>query len=935
MGPAPLVGTLQSLPSTSAQSETNILPPKAPERHTDAGAVPFATPTPVVADASMSFQLDFGKKGRKSNGILGLTPNSSMLLASPLGSSPMARRGQESVGRRGRSRSTRRESLLRNGATSGDTSRPAFRTPSNPKGLYTEEDSLLDTSINHSPDKSASDVYLETVKSEPVGFTSIGSIEESEFTASDEEDEEEWTLVDRMRLWRHDAMTQHLYETAAFWGDKVLTWTNDPSDAFWLAQVHFQTGEYARAERLLTKPFTITQSSESDEDGEEEEEPGEQKLASASFGLGLGLGSQGSQPFVTPYHAQHRHTLRGLQDDPFLASTRPTNFTFKLPMSTAVPRLQLPGRENRSKGDVLPKPNLDSSFTFDGPQSMKQVIDLDTMDDMDHGRKLEEARAERFALTGELEPLHEPGDVSGIQGTQGAKPTRLVDVSVMCRYLAAQCQVRLGKWTEALEVLGEENPFRDTSESGAHVANRDGGLKLEASMCYLRGILYMRLNRSERAKQNFLEALALDIKCFEAYNMLVQCQMLTVDEEWELIQGLKYKEQTPEDADFIRLMYTVRLKKIKHSEEISQARRQLTDEFDLGQNCDILYTLADSLYTQLRFVDAFVVTSRILDISTIHLPTLPIHIACMYHLRHLHSRLFILAHELVDKEPESPMSWYAVGIYYLVISKWREAKQYLSKSTIMDPRHAPGWVAFAHTFAKEGEHEHAITAYSTCARLFKGSHLPHLFIGMEQITLSHLNLAADALKTAQSMCDSDPLVYNEQGVVEYLEGNYLDAVMFFEKALELAKVSQASEQYWLATYCNLGTAHRKLGHFAEAEKAYEKVLTVEPRHANALASLGMVYHMQMDYHQAIQRYHEALSIEPLNANVLELLNMALATGASMPLKLPVLEQKIAELTQSTADKEVEYLRKAVDEEANPTERVSWDKPFGEGSAWMV
>jgi anaphase-promoting complex subunit 6 len=109
-----------------------------------------------------------------------------------------------------------------------------------------------------------------------------------------------------------------------------------------------------------------------------------------------------------------------------------------------------------------------------------------------------------------------------------------------------------------------------------------------------------------------------------------------------------------------------------------------------------------------------------MDISGIHLATVPLHVACMYHLKHLHSRLFLLAHELVDKEPESPTSWYTVGIWYLATTAWREAKQHLSKTTIMDSRHAPGWIAFAHTFAKEGEHEHAITAYSTCARLFKG-----------------------------------------------------------------------------------------------------------------------------------------------------------------------------------------------------------------------
>jgi anaphase-promoting complex subunit 6 len=36
-----------------------------------------------------------------------------------------------------------------------------------------------------------------------------------------------WGSVDRFRLWRHDAMMQHLYESAIFWGDKVLTWTGE------------------------------------------------------------------------------------------------------------------------------------------------------------------------------------------------------------------------------------------------------------------------------------------------------------------------------------------------------------------------------------------------------------------------------------------------------------------------------------------------------------------------------------------------------------------------------------------------------------------------------------------------------------------------------------------------------------------------------------
>ena len=51
----------------------------------------------------------------------------------------------------------------------------------------------------------------------------------------DEEGEEEdqepvdpsWEMIARMRTWRHDAIHQHLYETAGFWGDKIFTWTGE------------------------------------------------------------------------------------------------------------------------------------------------------------------------------------------------------------------------------------------------------------------------------------------------------------------------------------------------------------------------------------------------------------------------------------------------------------------------------------------------------------------------------------------------------------------------------------------------------------------------------------------------------------------------------------------------------------------------------------
>ncbi|KAI0767907.1 TPR-like protein [Irpex lacteus] len=587
------------------------------------------------------------------------------------------------------------------------------------------------------------------------------------FQDSELEDEEEragyeWGMVDRMRLWRHDALMQHLYETAAFWGDKIVSWTNDPNDAFWLAQTYFQTHQYSRAERLLTRPFPTNP-------------PPPPRAA--------GLSNAAFRPFGNTTNAKGK----GKETELSFFSSEP-----------------------------LHEPRL---------------------------------------------PVGGPGELFNIANEQADSVSRLVDMSVACRYLAAQCQVRQGKWTEATEMLGEANPFRGSGRSGPAIPNMDGGIKIEASMCHLRGLLMLKLNRGDQAKHCFMEALALDVKCYESFEQLISGEMMTPNEEWEFVQSLAYKEQTPADAEFVRMIYTSRLRKYKHGEEHAIARRKLVEDYGLGDNPDVLYSFADALYSQFRWADCHVITSRILGLVSVHAPTMPLHIACLYHLPHLHSKLFILAHELVEREPESPISWYAVGVWYLTTKKWSEARTYFSKTSLMDPRFAPAWIAFAHTFALEGEHDHAVTAYSTCARMFTGSHLPLLFIGMEHIVLSNLPLADEALFAAQTMCDSDPLLANEQGVMAFNHGEYEKAAELFQLSINLAQVTQSSEIAWATLYVNLGTCFRKLKRYPEAKTAYQRVLQLTPLNAIALGFLGMVHHLMDELDDAILRYHQVRTPE--------------------------------------------------------------------------
>lgn len=90
-------------------------------------------------------------------------------------------------------------------------------------------------------------------------------------------------------------------------------------------------------------------------------------------------------------------------------------------------------------------------------------------------------------------------------------------------------------------------------------------LQLTASTAHLRGLIHLHQGANDLAKDAFVEALSRDVKCFESFEMLVSGEMMTHDEEWEFIQGLPYLAQTGDEADFVRMMYTVRLNKVSHT----------------------------------------------------------------------------------------------------------------------------------------------------------------------------------------------------------------------------------------------------------------------------------------------------------------------------------------------------------------------------------
>ena len=494
-----------------------------------------------------------------------------------------------------------------------------------------------------------------------------------------------------------------------------------------------------------------------------------------------------------------------------------------------------------------------------------------------------------------------------------------MDHSPACRYLAAHCLIKLNKSEEALNILGENNPSHLIKTSGQvrrklqHTSGnlrngQKGGkfssrpdridrseerdrenisdIKYEAAMCYLRGICYAKQNAFDRAKNCYRDAVRIDVQCFEAFDQLMKNSLMSPDEEWELLEQLDFDSISTEDTDiaqeaaqFAKMLYTTRLSKYKNPTSFTHATETLSTHYNLASNPDLLLSKAELLFTQCRFKAALNITTSILENDEFNFVIHPLHLACLYELS-MTNTLFLLSHRLADLHPEEPCTWLAVGVYYLSINSIAEARRFFSKASVMDPHFGAAWIGYAHTFAAEGEHDQAISAYSTAARLFQGTHLPQLFLGMQQLALNNMKIAQEHLSAAKQLCNTDPLLLNEIGVVMYHSDKLSESIQFFQRALAIATEIESDPRAWIATRANLGHAYRRRSEWALALNEFEEVLRQGGRDVNIFCSKGLVLLEMGKSWEAVCTLHEALAISPQDPVATDVLGRALEENAA-------------------------------------------------------
>ena len=96
--------------------------------------------------------------------------------------------------------------------------------------------------------------------------------------------------------------------------------------------------------------------------------------------------------------------------------------------------------------------------------------------------------------------------------------------------------------------------------------------------------------------------------------------------------------------------------------------------------------------------------------------------------------------------------------------------------------------------------------------------------------------------------------YYNRGTAHYENGEYDQAILCFDKAIEI-------NNKFAEAYCNRGTAYKDKGEYDRAISDYSKALEIKPGFAVAYCNRAVIFHSQGNFDKAWEDVHKAQSLE--------------------------------------------------------------------------
>jgi anaphase-promoting complex subunit 6 len=419
-----------------------------------------------------------------------------------------------------------------------------------------------------------------------------------------------------------------------------------------------------------------------------------------------------------------------------------------------------------------------------------------------------------------------------------------LNYSLQTQVLAAQAMISSKNYQECIKILSEPTQ----TESDANW--------LALKYLYL-GKAYEAKENKQLAGENYIQALKTDPNCVEAFNSLIDKQLLNSVKELELLYSLDLKDSWLKD------FYLTRVK------SFNPPSKKL---HELSNNVDLMLSLGMQLLASHKIDQAYELACKILRDDPYLLAAVPLHCGCMAALGEI-GELYNLSHNLVREYPDSAAAWYAAGTYYYVIKKCELARKFFIKAYKMEKDYLPAWIAYGHTYAAQDQSDQAMSAYRTVSRLFPGCYFASLYMGMEYLRTKNLRTALLSFELAKQVNGADPIVWNEIGVVLYKKQEFKKSNEVLLEALKLCDGVMHSTSETIMF--NLAHTYRKLHQFDKSIEFYLKCIQLNSRCASTYSAIGLAYYLCNKVHEAVDAFNKALFLKSNDRFTNDLLYIAL------------------------------------------------------------
>ena len=374
------------------------------------------------------------------------------------------------------------------------------------------------------------------------------------------------------------------------------------------------------------------------------------------------------------------------------------------------------------------------------------------------------------------------------------------------------------------------------------------------------GKAYEMQENKQPAIRNYLLSLQYDPNNIEAFDILLNHQLLNLESKNNLLPTLSFSSDNYWLYDYFKSkiddnIYMTEKSDIEIKENENEEKANVMDILYKNEDQDLMKMEAEKYFIARDYTNTFNKLRKINEEDFYNLEIIPMLCSCMIELNKV-GELYSLAYKLANNCGDKYISWYAVGCYYYSIKKYDLSRKYFLKCNQLNKNFPEGWIALGNSYAGQDESDQALNAYRTCLRLFPGCHYSNLYIGMEFIRTNNFKTAFITFQNALLLSVNDPLIYNEIGVVYYKQRQFDEAEKFFLKGVSICN----NEDRSITTQTlilNLGHCYKKMKRFKEALQLYIKLYCIDSRNIDVLNAIGTTLAFLGNNNLALEYLHKA------------------------------------------------------------------------------